>query len=97
MRGREAKVGATRVSDNGYHYTKTESGWRLTHHILMEEKLGRPLKKRERVYFSDGDRTNLVAENLEVKETIDRKAKRIADLRARIRRDKEELQELLNE
>lgn len=94
-RGNASPVGATRVSANGYHYTKTEDGWRLTHHLLAEEKLGRPLEDNERVYFVDKDRTNLSKDNVEVKETVDQTEKRIADLRARIRRDQDELNELL--
>lgn len=59
--------GSTYVSDNGYHYTKQDGRFRLTHHILMEEKLGRPLRKGERVYFSDGNRRNLNKDNIEVR------------------------------
>jgi hypothetical protein len=33
----------------------------------MEEKLGRPLRKGERVYFSDGNRRNLNKDNIEVR------------------------------
>ena len=57
-RGQTAEVGATRVADNGYHYTKVakESGgaeWRLTHHLTAEKKLGRPLEDNEIVQFVD--------------------------------------------
>lgn len=49
-RGKAAEVGATRVSQNGYHYTKTEKdGWRLTHHLTAEKMLGRPLRDDEMV------------------------------------------------
>jgi hypothetical protein len=67
VRGQTARTGSTRISDNGYHYTKTPKSWRLTHHLLAEEKLGRPLKEDERVYFVDKDRTNLSADNIIVK------------------------------
>jgi hypothetical protein len=67
MRGEKSEVGATRVSANGYHYTKLESGWELTHRIVVAEQiLGRPLQDDERVRFADGDRTNLDPKNLEV-------------------------------
>lgn len=58
-RGQTAEVGATRVAQNGYHYTKVpkEDGtgveWRLTHHITAEKMLGRPLKDGEMVKFKD--------------------------------------------
>ena len=51
-RGQKAEVGATRVAPNGYHYTKSdEYNWRLTHHIVMEAKLGRKLLPHYRVLF----------------------------------------------
>lgn len=65
-RGQTSHVGSTMVNKNGYHHTKTEDGWRLTHHILAEERLKRKLKPSEGVRFRDGDRTNLDPDNLEV-------------------------------
>lgn len=65
-RGQLAKPGDTMVNRNGYHHTKTEEGWRLTHHVLAEEVLGRPLATGEMVRFKDGDRTNLDKDNLEI-------------------------------
>lgn len=52
-RGKAVADGATRVSQNGYHYTKVGGKWRLTHHLVAEEKLGRPLREDERVSFRD--------------------------------------------
>jgi hypothetical protein len=67
MRGEKSEVGATRVSANGYHYTKLDSGWQLTHRVVVEEQvLGRALQDDERVRFEDGDRTNLDPKNLAV-------------------------------
>lgn len=63
-RGVAAKVGDTNVSDNGYHYTRTEGGWRLTHHLIAEEQLGRPIGRDETVRFKDSDRTNLSPDNI---------------------------------
>lgn len=94
VRGRESEIGDTRTAPNGYHYTKTEDGWRLTHHILAEEALGRPLRENERVYFRDGDRTNLSKDNVQVRETRDRKQDRADELRAKIRVYRRELKEL---
>jgi hypothetical protein len=66
VRGQNATVGDTRVSANGYHYTRTEEGWRLTHQLVAEKKLGRPLAADERVRFKDKKRDNLKPENIEV-------------------------------
>src|SRR6266542_1239969 len=65
-RGHKSNVGDIRVARNGYHYTRVEIGWRLTHHLLAEEKLGRNLASNERVLFDDGDRNNLDPTNLRV-------------------------------
>lgn len=74
-RGQNAEIGATRVSQNGYHYTKVadadgngKPGWRLTHHLIAEKKLGRRLRESERVSFQDGKKTNLKANNIVVTE-----------------------------
>ncbi len=66
-RGSRSEEGDTRVAANGYHYTRTASQWRLTHHIVIESVLGRNLRKDERVSFEDGDRTNLSSANLRVR------------------------------
>jgi|SRR5689334_22109609 len=66
VRGQASKVGDTRTSSNGYHYTRTKDAWKLTHHLLAEEKLGRPLKGNERVVFIDKNRKNLDPTNLKV-------------------------------
>jgi hypothetical protein len=52
-------IGSTYIAQNGYHYTKVEGGkWRLTHHLVMENHLGRVLIDGERVHFKDHDKTN---------------------------------------
>lgn len=66
-----APIGATRISQNGYSYTKVkddgERQWRLTHHVRAEKTLGRPIDSSvERVIFIDGDRTNLKYDNIKV-------------------------------
>lgn len=84
-RGAPAELGTTRVSQNGYEYTKTDTGWKLTHRHLAELKLGRPLNANERVVFRDGDKTNLKPGNLVIKpkhtSTI---RKRITEIELRI-------------
>jgi hypothetical protein len=66
MRGKRSEVGDTRVSLNGYHYTRTESKWELTHRLIAQAKLGRPLMDCERIRFVDNDRTNLDPDNIVV-------------------------------
>lgn len=70
MRGKKAVVGDTRVAPNGYHYTRTTTGWELTHRLIIEKSLGRKLGLTERVRFKDNDRTNLSLENLKVVITV---------------------------
>lgn len=65
-RGQAATIGDTRVSQNGYHYTKTEEGWTLTHYLVAAEKIGRPLNENERCRFIDGNKRNLSPSNIEV-------------------------------
>lgn len=73
-RGQNAEVGATRISQNGYHYTKVKDagmgkpGWRLTHHLVAEEKLGRRLRENERVSFQNGKKRDLRPNNVIVSE-----------------------------
>jgi hypothetical protein len=85
-RGKAAKPGDTRTAPNGYHYTRTEKEWRLTHHIVAEQTLGRPLTEDERVEFIDRDRKNLKAGNLRViKKGRGSVRRRIAQIEERIR------------
>ena len=84
MRGKSASPGDTNVAVNGYHYTRTKSRWRLTHHLLAEEKLGRPIADDEQVYFIDGNRKNLVKENIGVRKKVRNNNRRKHQLRARL-------------
>lgn len=71
-RGSNAPIGATRTAPNGYHYTKVEDagdgkpGWRLTHHLVAEEKLGRKIEADERVSFHNGKRSDMRPSNIRV-------------------------------
>lgn len=67
-RGHTSKEGDERVAANGYHYTKTTDKWELTHHLILEQKLGRRLGPEERAVFVDGKRGNLHPDNIEVRE-----------------------------
>lgn len=84
-RGQRSDIGATRTSPNGYHYTRTEEGWQLTHKIVAEEQLGRELEDNERIRFKDGNRQNLTPDNIEVYITKQgSSAKRLAVIDAKI-------------
>lgn len=93
-RGRKSKIGDTRVSANGYHYTRTKTGWELTHRLVAANKIGRSLSPEERARFIDGDRSNLSPDNIEVYEIRQASKER---KRARIEARIEELQAQLEE
>ena len=92
MRGASSKIGSTRIAANGYHYTKTHEGWRLTHHIIAERLYGRKVDKEVTVRFKDTDRTNLADDNIVL---TPKRGKGRADLiRTRIRQYEERIREL---
>jgi hypothetical protein len=95
VRGQRSEPGATRVSPNGYHYTRTEEKWICTHVLVAEEMLGRKLTKDERCRFLDGDRTNLDPNNIVVYKTRkpSASAKR-AQLEAKLEQIQEQLDDL---
>ena len=77
---------------NGYWYRKVDGKWKLIHHIVAEEKLGRKIDpKEERVTFRDNDRDNLSPDNIIVKPKSGGRLKRIAQLEERIAKLQEEL------
>lgn len=86
-RGKAANIGDVRVSQNGYHYTRTEQGWRLTHHIAAEKYLGRSLHRDERVEFTGKDKTDFSESNIRV----------VRQGRGSLRRRKAQLQERIRE
>lgn len=97
VRGKTSKEGDVRVAANGYQYTRTDEGWKLTHRVLVERHLGRVLERDERIRFVDGDRTNLDVNNLQVYKVRPKtvSAKR-ARLEAKIEDLKAELDDLLD-
>jgi hypothetical protein len=97
MRGEVSVIGETRVTQNGYHQTRTEDGWRYTHHLVAEEALGRKLQAGERVRFIDGDRNNRGVLNLEVTMKRSSKQSRINALKVRIAALQDELTTLESE
>lgn len=98
-RGQASKDGETNVSANGYHYTRKDGKWRLTHHLVAEEKYGHKINTEVHVVrFIDGDRTNLHPDNIEV--ILKNKAtarKRLAQIEARIKELEAERDELIQE
>lgn len=68
----QRNVGDTRLVD-GYLYTKISEtacvpwtrNWKQTHYLLWEQAHG-PIPSGHKVRFKDGDRTNIVMENLEL-------------------------------
>lgn len=97
-RGMLSAEGETNVAANGYHYTKTkDDGWRLTHHLVAERILGRPIDtSKEIVRFIDKDKTNFDPSNIEVipKGKVSAR-KRLAQIEARIKEllaEKEDLE-----
>jgi hypothetical protein len=98
VRGQLSQAGQTRVSKNGYSYTKLPEGWRLTHHIVAEEKLGRPLRDGERVVFGPNGKTDLSPENVNVVPAGKGSTRRrIASIEARIEELQGELKRLRKE
>lgn len=70
MRGQPARVGATRISPNGYHYTRTiDRGWVPTARLIAEKRLNRTLRQNERVRFNDENPLNLDPDNIRVEVT----------------------------
>lgn len=63
-KGITSPVGTVTVNANGYSQTKTETGWKGTHTLILEEKLGRRLRPGESARFKDNNRTNLDPENI---------------------------------
>ena len=84
-RGKASKVGDTRISPNGYSYTRTKGGWELTGRLVAAKTLGRSLKSNERIRYVDGNRINFDPNNIEVYvTTVKSKASRRAKLEAKI-------------
>lgn len=92
-RGKNAKPGETRISPNGYHYTRTKVKWELTGRLVAGKARGFPLTKSERVRYLDGNPLNLEPENIEVFEV---KRKSPKSQKARLEAKLEDLQAQLD-
>lgn len=88
--------GDTRIAPNGYHYTYVAgTGWRLTHHIIAEEKYGRKIQPDVTVRFVDGDRTNLSPDNIVLKNKYEgKKGRRTETIKKLIDDHKRAIREL---
>lgn len=95
--GVEREDGSEYTAANGYSYRKVDGNWRLIHHIIAEEMLGRPLTSEDRIRFKDGNRANLEPDNILVSEKKTSKVKRIHYLRTKIALYQEELDELTSQ
>lgn len=55
------------MHSGGYVYVKVEDRWVLEHRWVMSQILGRELERHEWVRHLDGDHTNNVPKNLELR------------------------------
>jgi hypothetical protein len=95
-KGQTAEIGTERWSQNGYLTVKTEEGWRYKHHLIAEEKLGRPLEPTERVVFGNGDRKDFDPDNIWI-EVSKKRRNRIFMLEQKVIKLSDELEEIRNE
>jgi hypothetical protein len=67
-RVRKGQKPANRYVDaNGYVRVKVEDKWKLEHRHVMEQKIGRPLTRRETVHHKNGNRSDNRTRNLELR------------------------------
>jgi hypothetical protein len=90
-RGKPAEEGELKVAQNGYTYKKVGNRWKLLHHVIAEEKLGREIAPDEMVCFIDKNRNNLAPKNILVKKRNKGLRQRKEALEAQIIRLQEEL------
>ena len=59
-------IGHRSKTTSGYFRVKTKDGWRYEHIIVMENFLGRPIRKEETVHHVNGDKLDNRIDNLEL-------------------------------
>jgi hypothetical protein len=64
--GKFLQVGDERITSGGYVYIYTEEGTQAKHRYVMEQRLGRKLRKGESVHHINGDKLDNRDENLEL-------------------------------
>jgi len=92
-------VGERKRQQNGYWTIRTETGWRFEHHVIAEAIiLRRALLPNEMVKFRDGNKDNLLPDNLLVHTKGHQNArKRLAVVEERLRELNAERVELLRQ
>lgn len=95
MKGTKAVVGATGTTPQGYLIEKTADGWQLKHRLVMEEKLGRKLGPRERVYFANGNKQDCRPENLRVEVSSKRTLRSLERRREKLLEQLKEVEEAI--
>lgn len=68
------------ITKNGYRKIRTDGGWALEHRVVMERKLGRPLKSFENVHHKNGNKLHNAGSNLELWVRRQPSGQRVSDL-----------------
>ena len=69
-----------RLTTQGYVFIKDNNRWIPEHRLVMEQMIGRPLKKGESVHHKNGKRNDNRQENLELWVTSPRYGQRAVDV-----------------
>ena len=72
---RQRAEGETISHSSGYIQQKSDGKWIMQHRLVMEQIIGRPLKRDERVHHKNGNRQDNRPENLELWVGVERSKK----------------------